>query len=330
MTSPVRKYVTKLPAAGGTFVVVLLLFLMLNVDPALSQRLCVEEVPEAGQCANSTNPNDGDNTVLSSSAIACDFTNDLCSYRQGCKDPDIDDWYADNGVATVNQTSDRCGHKEAFSVLETPWLDFPQSSCVNFTFRRLLPFDLDVFFQVSGGQVVTVVDRTQAYHMNDVNYTRTITVHPLVAKIQFRAFGGGEMDVMLLFLYPVSLTTQECTNPYAIVGTAPTTTDQGGRTSTSTSGSTTPTLSPKDEAKNGKDEKRSLGVGAIVGIVFAFLALLAAIIIGAVLYHKKKTNSQVHPDRYFSDTTPLENGSCPVDTSAPRPLTARGIRLAPF
>ncbi|KAL8559392.1 hypothetical protein ACOMHN_045112 [Nucella lapillus] len=75
-----------------------------------------------------------------------------------------------------------CGGLEAYSILESPWLHFSTVTCVSFEFKRLLPYDLDTFFEVRDGHVETLLDRNQFHHHHTFNYVIQVTVPPLVGK----------------------------------------------------------------------------------------------------------------------------------------------------
>ena len=90
-----------------------------------------------------------------------------------------------SGFVKANQeSSGRCGAAFYYSVLESPWLEFTTTSCLQFQYRRYNPAALDVFLALRNGSVLTVLERNSNTG-NGVLSTYNWTVQPGVGKVRF-------------------------------------------------------------------------------------------------------------------------------------------------
>lgn len=93
-----------------------------------------------------------------------------------------------SGFASAYQNTSDCGSHDTYSILESPWLNFTTESCVQFSFLRKSPRDLDVFFHVKGRQIQTVENRTKSSHSDNQTYNRKFTVHSLIGKVRSQLY----------------------------------------------------------------------------------------------------------------------------------------------
>ncbi|XP_076471817.1 uncharacterized protein LOC143301422 [Babylonia areolata] len=159
------------------------------------------KIPKPGRCSSDNYTVDS-TQVCDLNAGSCGINRDsgLCFYQQGCADPCMSTWTRVHGRAQAGQHGPgNCSSSEYYyTVLESPWLNVTHPSCLKFFYSRGLPAALDVFLDHRDGGISTVLDRSN----NAGNNSRTneqSNVDPGVAKVIFRAYGGGGTAVVKIF-----------------------------------------------------------------------------------------------------------------------------------
>ncbi|XP_070199723.1 uncharacterized protein [Littorina saxatilis] len=141
--------------------------------------------------------------------VSCRFEGDLCHYSQGCVDSGMSNWSTNNGYASVSQSISNKG-ASVYSVLESPWVKLSKPTCVEFTYSRGLPYQLQVFLAFRNVEQPCLMENSTDVADN-VTHTARLNIEPMTIKIQFRVKGGGAgQEVPPPKLYPIKVLEGNC------------------------------------------------------------------------------------------------------------------------
>ncbi|XP_070200072.1 uncharacterized protein [Littorina saxatilis] len=187
---------------------------------------CPAEKP--GYCNQDNNQNGNDTEVQQSfCSLDCQFETDLCNFKQGCRDDGMTAWEVVNGSAQADQTTANYCGVQSFSILESRWVNFTATlTCLQFKFKRHLPYDLDVFLvSYNNDSDVQTLLKRKLDAKTEGDFHHNMTISQMVGKVLFRLYGGGGYGGngtrRLLRLDYVSVTEGACGTPVCSVENSP-------------------------------------------------------------------------------------------------------------
>ncbi|XP_070199722.1 uncharacterized protein [Littorina saxatilis] len=239
--------------------------------------------------------------------VSCCFEGDLCHYSQGCVDSGMSNWSTNNGYASVSQSISNKG-ASVYSVLESPWVKLSKPTCVEFTYSRGLPYQLQVFLAFRNVEQPCLMENSTDV-ANNVNHTARFNIEPMTIKIQFRVKGGGAgQEVPPPKLYPIKVLEGGCsqkdgefTEFWAKPLQMSTQCRQASVTATSSSTRHTTassTTGPTATVGNitSPDGESDNSAAAIAGVMVTAVVLVVVIIVVVIVYRRKRRQSKPDDD----------------------------------
>ncbi|KAK7098793.1 uncharacterized protein [Littorina saxatilis] len=159
------------------------------LGPIVVVNSACNNTPRDSGCHRNNNNYANDTTDHSTSAVNCSFAGNLCCYREGCFDDGMGHWNTSNDYASVEQYSGGCGDN-SYSVLESRWVNFWTTSCIEYSYDGISPYTLDVFLAFRSGTHLSVKTNLVIFGNNSLQ-TAQFEIEKVTGKIQFRVRGGG-------------------------------------------------------------------------------------------------------------------------------------------